>query len=341
MVPDDDAMNTFLQRTNTTMQQIMGNSFVRDSIVFGHFAAPTIRPRQALGNSTSFRNYGITPLNVSWVNATNATLTGGVGAPNCNGLVASVGVANSSTPVRSCVPALCSGVAYVIGGVLVDTGLDAYIRSAGPGLTRGNTPQPGCESLDSLLFYHPETAISNWVLDGISRNGTTRNLSLVGLTTRGSYLAPSDEAWLRLSASLNRPLSDILSTTNTTTLVGLMQYHSLPSTNVSATARLSNSTVAATALANQTVTIVPNAARTCTNMTIVGGASNATIMQCDVGKPCGLVRSVSIESTCRRSQQQGAMYVINNILLPEPSYRLPFISDITPLKPITIFTFSG
>lgn len=41
--PDDDAMRAFLQRTNTTMDQIISNRFVLDSLVFAHFAAPTIR----------------------------------------------------------------------------------------------------------------------------------------------------------------------------------------------------------------------------------------------------------------------------------------------------------
>ena len=349
MIPDDDAVRTFLQRTNTTLEQIMANPYVRDSLVFGHFAAQTIRPRQALGTVTSFRNYGISVLDVSWVDASNATLNGGVGAPNCNGLVASVGVANSSTPVRACVPSLCSGAAYVIGGVLVDTGLDAYIRNAGPGLARGQPPKAGCESLDSLLFYHPFTSISNWVLDGISRNGTTRNSSLVGLTTRGSYLAVSDGGWLRLSASLGRSLSDILSTANTSTLVGLLQYHSLPTTKVSEAARRSNATVATTALANQTMTIVPNAARTCTNTTIVGGASNATVTQCDVGDPCGLVCKgifgaitvVDNAKTMHPNQPQGAMYIVNNVLLPNVSFQFPFVSSATPLNPVTIFTVTG
>lgn len=288
-IPDDDAMRTFLQRTNTTLEQIMANAYVRDSLVFGHFAAPTIKPRQVMSTLTSFRNYGISALDVSWVGARNASLFGEVGAPNCNGLTASLGVANSTTPMRACVPSLCSGAAYVIGGVLVDAGLDAYIRNAGPGLIRGQPPQPGCESLDSLLFYQPNTAITNWVLDGISRNGTTRNASLVGLTTRGSYLAVSDGGWLRLSAFLGLPLSEILASANTSTVVGLLQYHSLPTTKVSEASRRSNSTVANTALANQTMTIVPNAARTCQNATIVGGATNASVTQCDVGDPCGLV----------------------------------------------------
>lgn len=128
------------------------------------------QPRQALAPppNNTFTNYGISPLRLSWVDARNATLNTSVtAAPNCNGLSASLGVANSSsnTPVRQCVPGSCAGMVYVIGGVLVDAGLDAYIRAAGPGLQNAAQPQPLCESMQAVLFYKPDTSVTNWIVE--------------------------------------------------------------------------------------------------------------------------------------------------------------------------------
>lgn len=317
LVPTDEAINTFLAQYGITFDQLLGNAFLVESLVFGHSLRTTLKALNVVDQQSN-TTYGIYPEALVW-----SVLPGeeGVGGQLSRGCPKDMTLTMTSTgttaSVVQCQASPCTGYVYVIDGVLAPLKISNFL-SQHPGLQGAPAMGESCGSVADVIYYRNDTTILNAVVQHYMP--TEYRATLQDWLVRDTLLAVTNEGFFSWAAALNTTLDQLLAATNATGLLqAVMQYHTVPNvaffvTNDTAPVSLF------TQYPKQVVDIRVSPASATTypgcgalQVSVQGFASNATVVECNIKKPC-----------------EAAVHLVSGVLLP----KVEGLNSVLPSRPM-------
>lgn len=347
LLPTDAAVREYLSAAGITFEQLRSNQFLVESMVFGHSFRAGLKP-SAISEGMVSTTYGVYPLDVTWSllpapapPLPSALLEGPPGSTPAppppstpangrlgRGCPTPLSVSMGPDPATAQVTkawvlqcgASCAGHVYVIDGVLEPQEIRGYLATY-PGLQGAEPKGEACGSLSEAMFFRNDTMLTY----ALAQQFAPEVFAQLGArSTAGTFLAPTDDAWVGWAAALNTTLGELIpAAVQKGQLPTILQYALLPAERLVVGTRAQQ---IPSGLPNQPLAVVstqsvPSGAGAAGSIDgdscdelfslVQGFASNATVVACDAGRVC-----------------TGSLHLVDTILLPQ----LPGLDELLPLQ---------